>query len=83
MGDWLALLSHRMRRTGRLQRKDTVEVVRSSEKKGSMQAQTDTSCVFLKTELNVVQLKSIHMAVAQRQCSGDLSFLLVLSPCLA
>ena len=27
------------------------------EKNGSMQAQTDTSCVFLKTELNVVQLK--------------------------
>ena len=45
-----------------------------------MQAQTDTSCVFLETELNVVQLKSIHMAVAQRQCSGDLCFLLVRWP---
>ena len=50
-----------------------------------MQAQTDTSCKFPKTELNERGLdeESIHMAVAQRQPSGDLSFLLILAPCLA
>ena len=50
---------------------------------GAMQAQTDTMCVSENGIERGSDEESIHMAVAQRQCSGDLSFLLVPSPCLA
>ena len=47
---------------------------------GAMQAQTNIVYVSENGIERGSDEESIHMAVAQRQCSGDLSFLLVPSP---